>query len=358
MFLQPQFLEKYGNYAENQSAISKFTYLRTYSRYLPQLGRREHWKETARRAVDFSLTLEYNHRKKLGLPIDFGAMRQEAEELFDSMFNLKQFVSGRTLWVGGAEGGLAEKFALANFNCSFTNVSEPNDLADIFYVLLVGTGAGLKANKKLLEKFPAIKRDFALLNEDYNYVGVPGEIEDSAFSLDLTEKSATITVGDSKEGWVQALKMFFVALTNKDWDIEELNICYNFVRPAGTRLKTFGGTASGPEPLMEMFEGFRKVIQNEIDPSLAPIEVDEDGYGKLRPIHIVDMANLIGYNVVVGGVRRTAEIVLGDEDDYEFIFAKYGMNGLYGEEAFERHEEVGRLLEVNGIPPRGSWTFT
>jgi ribonucleoside-triphosphate reductase len=350
MFLQPQFLEKYGNYAENQSSISKFTYLRTYARFIPQLGRREHWKETAKRAVDFSLSLEYNHRRKLGLPIDFAAMREEAEELFDSMFNLKQFVSGRTLWVGGAEGGLAEKFALANFNCSFTNVSEPNDLADIFYVLLVGTGAGLKANKKLLEKFPAIKRDFALLNEDYNYVGVPGEIEDSAFSLDLTEKSATITVGDSKEGWVQALKMFFVALTNKDWDIEELNICYNFVRPAGTRLKTFGGTASGHTPLQEMFEGFRKAIQNEIDPTLDPIEVDEDGYGKLRPIHIVDMANLIGYNVVVGGVRRTAEIVLGDEDDYEFIFAKYGMNGLYGEEAFENHEEVGRLLEVNGIP--------
>lgn len=349
MFLQPQFLENYGNYAEHQSAISKFTYLRTYSRFLPQLGRREHWKETAKRAVDFSLTLEYNHRKKLGLPIDFAAMRKEAEELFDSMFNLRQFVSGRTLWVGGAEGGLAEKFALANFNCSFTNVSEPNDLADIFYVLLVGTGAGLKANKTLLSKFPAIKRDFKLSNEPYLYVGVPGEIDDSRFEM-IDQHVAQITVGDSKEGWVQALRMFFVALTNRDWNIEEISINYNYVRPAGTRLKTFGGTASGPEPLMEMFEGFRKTIQNEIDPTLDEIEVDEDGYGKLRPIHIVDMANLIGYNVVVGGVRRTAEIVLGDEDDYEFIFAKYGMNGLFGEEAFERHEEVGRLLEANGIP--------
>jgi ribonucleoside-triphosphate reductase (thioredoxin) len=348
MFLQPQFLEQYGNYAGHQSAISKFTYLRTYSRYLPQLGRREHWKETAKRAVDFSLTLEYNHRKKLGLPIDFGAMRQEAEELFDSMFNLKQFVSGRTLWVGGADNGLAEKFALANFNCSFTNVSEPNDLADIFYVLLVGTGAGLKANKQLLKKFPAVYRDFQLVNQEYNYVGSPGQLENS-FTTFMRNK-AIITVGDSKEGWVEALRMFFTIITDKYNSVETVEFDYNFIRPAGTRLKTFGGTASGPEPLMEMFEGFRKVIQNEIDPSLAPIEVDEDGYGKLRPIHIVDMANLIGYNVVVGGVRRTAEIVLGDADDFEFIFAKYGMNGLYGEEAFENHYEVGRLLEANGIP--------
>lgn len=69
---------------------------------------------------------------------------------------------------------------------------------------------------------------------------------------------------------------------------------------------TFGGTASGHEPLKEMFEGIDNVIKNKIDISLTPIKADEHGYGYVRPIHILDIGNLIGSNVVVGGVRRTA----------------------------------------------------
>jgi adenosylcobalamin-dependent ribonucleoside-triphosphate reductase len=114
-------------------------------------------------------------------------------------------------------------------------------------------------------------------------------------------------------------------------------------------LKTFGGSASGHEPLKEMFEGIDKVLKNEIDPSLKPIVADEKGYGNVRPIHILDIGNLIGANVVVGGVRRTAEIFLFDADDYEVLLAKYGINGFWKEKHFKQHEKVRELLLENGI---------
>lgn len=101
--------------------------------------------------------------------------------------------------------------------------------------------------------------------------------------------------------WIQSLDQYLQVLTREKYEqITHIHINYNNVRPEGERLKTFGGTASGPEPLQEMFEGFNKTLNNEIDPTLDPIEVDEKGYGQVRPIHLLDMANLIGANVVVG----------------------------------------------------------
>src|SRR5690606_9411561 len=93
--------------------------------------------------------------------------------------------------------------------------------------------------------------------------------------------------------------------TDKEFeDVHTIKVSYNSVRPKGERLKTFGGTASGHEPLKEMFEGFDNVLKNKIDTHLKPIETDEKGYGQIRPIHILDMGNLIGANVVVGGVEN------------------------------------------------------
>lgn len=101
--------------------------------------------------------------------------------------------------------------------------------------------------------------------------------------------------------WVNALREYFKLLTEKEYEfVHTIKISYNSVRPRGERLKTFGGTASGHEPLKEMFLGIDKVLKNQIDPSLKPIVADEKGYGQVRPIHILDIANLIGANVVVG----------------------------------------------------------
>ncbi|MFL6479404.1 MAG: hypothetical protein ACJ8F5_00340 [Bacillales bacterium] len=117
---------------------------------------------------------------------------------------------------------------------------------------------------------------------------------------------AVIHVGDSKEGWVESLRTFFRILTEHQYEaIQSISIYYDYIRPKGARLNTFGGTASGHEPLREMFDGIKKVLRNEVDPNLAPLEcVYNTQYKKVRPIHILDIGNLIGNNVVVGGVEN------------------------------------------------------
>src|SRR5690606_11228651 len=167
------------------------------------------------------------------------------------------------------------------------------------------------------------------------------------------DKKAVIHVGDSKEGWVESLRTFFRLLTDKKYEsIEEIGIFYDYIRPKGARLYTFGGTASGPEPLREMFEGIEKVVRNELDPSLEPLEDAGNGYKRVRPVHVLDIGNLIGNNVVVGGVRRTAEIFLFDADDYESMFAKYGINGI-GDE--EKHRAVIEKVRENGLDNIADW---
>lgn len=106
--------------------------------------------------------------------------------------------------------------------------------------------------------------------------------------------------------WVDALRKFFDVLSKDEYsNVTSITMNYNFVRPSGARLVTFGGTASGPEPLMEMFDSFMNAISNKIDPYLKPLE-ELDGYVQVRPITVIDMMNAIGYNVVVGGKPDTS----------------------------------------------------
>ena len=135
-FLSDSFLNKYPDFPEHMNPLGQFVALRTYSRYVSGQGRRESWKEICHRAVDYNVSLEFDHLKQNHLPINMASIKKEAELLFDNMFNLRQFLSGRTLWVGGTEA--ASKFSLSNFNCSFLNICSWRDLAwDLFYLLMV-----------------------------------------------------------------------------------------------------------------------------------------------------------------------------------------------------------------------------
>lgn len=348
-------LSLYPDFPAHMTPIGKFTYLRTYSRFLNRKQRREVFRETVERASRYSINLELEHRKKLGLPISRAAMRDELRKLFDSMFKLKQALSGRTTWVGGAENGVAEKYPLSNFNCSFTIIEKWEDMAELFYLLLVGTGVGFKTIHEMCHKLPAIRNNFTLEHVEFKPYPKSKRFDDTFIDAEFYG-SATIHVGDSKEGWVGALRKFLHILSDPQMEyITHIKVNYNAVRVAGERLRTFGGTASGHQPLLEMFDGFHKVLTNQIDPFLAPPSWVGDGYVKVRPIHIVDMANLVGYNVVVGGVRRTAEIAIGEEDDWEFVFAKYGINGIWGDEGFEHHEKLRKLMIGHGIPVPAFW---
>lgn len=342
MLLTKQFLDQYEDAPNHMNELGSFVFYRTYSRWLPDLGRRETWKEAIARAVEYNAMIAVEELERKGLKPPLQHIQIEAETLFDNIWNLRQFLSGRTHWVGGAESSVADKFPLANFNCSFLNITKWEDIGDLFYLLLVGTGVGFKSTQAMADNLPPIRDDIEIIHAEYEPVPQTERLERTKVH-NLENGYVKIYVGDSKEGWVEALRWFFEFLTDPYYrDVHTVKFSYNSIRPKGERLITFGGSASGYEPLKEMFTGFMSVLQGKIDPTIAPPERVDEQFVRVRPIHILDIGNLVGNNVVVGGVRRTAEIFLADHDDWEVIFAKYGINGIWNE---EKHHSVMNALE-------------
>lgn len=372
VLLTPEFLAKYPDQPEHQTPISQFVYLRTYARYLPKKKRRETWKEVVTRSVTYNVGLYYKYLQGLNrnqLDMEM-RLRNEAEALFDANFNLAQFLSGRTTFVGGAETSVADIYPLSNFNCSFTNIETLYDLCSLFYLLLIGTGVGFKCTPEMASRLEPVRLDLEITHDTYRPLYPMVKVDES--SLVENNDHATIYIGDSKEGWVMGMKYFLDVLTKEEYNhIKYLRMNYDYVRDAGERLKRFGGTASGPYPLMELYKGIDQMLRNQEDPDLDPIEVvkyrQTDAhiaqFGQLRPIHILSWGNRIGYGVVVGGVRRTAEIFgIGDRNvkgepelDWECVFAKYGNNGFSKESDFENHEKVGKMLDELGIDKPKWW---
>lgn len=355
MFLSEKFLSSYPNMPEHMTELGSFVFYRTYSRWLPGKGRRETWKEAIIRAVEYNMSIAHEHYLKNKYIPPMQEMTKEAEMLFDNIFNLRQFLSGRTHWIGGTENKVANKFPLSNFNCAFLNITKYENLCELFYLLLVGTGVGFKCTPELAKKLPPIRDDFKLLHSEYNPLSPSERLEYTRIE-NLGNGYAKMYIGDSKEGWVQALNIFFAILTQEIYeDVHTIKISYNSIRPKGERLKTFGGTASGHKPMLEMFEGIEKVVKNTLDPDYYPMERIDDKYVKLRPIHILDIGNFIGYNVVVGGVRRTAEIFLFSPDDEETLHAKDKINDVdylhhrrmsNNSEVFEEKPTRSKLHEI------------
>lgn len=295
---------KYPDFPPHMNELGKFVFLRTYARYLPHEKRRETWKEVCIRASTYNINLLIKHLNKNNVDISnmMPSIRAEHMLLFENMWNLKQCLSGRTLWVGGTRA--AERSPCGNFNCSFLNIKSYHDLCDLFYMLLVGTGVGFRCTPTMALELPPVRTNVKLLHSEYKAVIVRERLELSHFTT-LPNGYAKIYVGDSKEGWVGALRHYFEILTNPQYEyIHTLKISYNSIRPLGDKLLTFGGTASGHQPLLEMFQGIHNTLIGTLDPSIARITTDSKGYGNCRPIHILEMGNLIGHNVVVGGVRR------------------------------------------------------
>jgi len=368
IFLSEEFLAKYDDYPEQMNELAKFIFQRTYSRWLREERRRETYKEAMARAVDYNISIGFKERNKSkydNYVESFDSSTAEAEHLFDNIFNQRQFLSGRTHWIGGADTKVADLFPLANFNCAFSEPKSVSDLSEIFYLLLVGTGVGIRLTRDVVYQFPHIRNDFELTHSEFKPLPKEERIEHTNVRL-LENGYAKIYVGDSKEGWVKALEEFFKLITLKQYSyVKHIKISYNSIRPKGDRLETFGGTASGHEPLKEMFSKFKMVFDNEIDPRLAPLEKDKDGYLILRPIHLLDINCLKGANVVVGGVRRTALMIMFDKDDLEVMNAKkeFWMNPNLSHRAMSNNsivfkeeptiDEIKHLVELikeNGEP--------
>lgn len=336
--LKEEFLSKYSDFPQHMDNLAKLVYYRTYSRWLPDEGRRETWKETCTRAVEYNCSLA---------PTSI----YEAQRLFDNMFNLKQFISGRSLWIGGSEA--SKKTKLANFNCSFVVIDSIKSLCDLFYLLMVGTGVGVRILPSDVEKLPTFRDDVTLFAQ-YN----KNSTKQRGREYTITEQEDNmfvIKIGDSKEGWVDALRAYLNFMASPS-ECNNILIDYTEIRVKGATLSSFGGTASGYESIMDMFTKIHNVIQNGMFSS-------KPENGRLRPIHCLDICNLIGQNVVVGGVRRTAEIAIIDPNDEECVHAKDNIepgmehrymsnNSIYQEEkpSREKIHELFNSIRTSGEP--------
>jgi len=243
-----------------------------YSRYLDDKGRREHWPETVKRYLDFMHEHLYeNHSYTLPAAL---YMRLET-----AIVNLDVMPSMRSIMTSGEA---LERQNVAGYNCSYLPIDDPKAFDEAMYILLCGTGVGFSVERKYVNRLPEIPEK-------------------------LYESSTVVYVKDSKEGWAKALRQVLALLWAGEvpkWDVSA-------VRPAGTRLKTFGGRASGPEPLVELF----KYVVTKFKAAQGR---------KLFSIEAHDILCKIGEVVVVGGVRRSAMISLSDLDDDRMAHAKAG----------------------------------
>ncbi len=336
--LTKEFLDKYINLDTPLSHIGEFVYLRTYSRYLEDRKRRETWYETVLRTVRYNVGLGVDHKEKHGIAVNLEEEKKEAKLFFEELFHLRTFPSGRTLYMGGTE--IVKNYPLSNYNCSFTNIEKMSDLVDVFYLLMVGSGVGIRINKDHIDLLPEIRH----IKLESTYDGAvrstvdKEEMEHSKLILDLSDTTkAVIRVGDSKEGWCEALETYFKIVTEEQYkDIQCLNIDYSYVRPEGERLKRFGGRASGHKSIKRMFEKMNRVFLRRED-------------RRLKTIDILDVATIISENVVSGGVRRSAMMVICDEGDEEVIRAKQNIYRVEDGKWIEDPEISHRKMSNNSI---------
>jgi len=255
-----------------KDAYENFIALSRYARWIDDENRRETWRETAGRVVGF---FEKDLRGRMGYDVSPVLV----DQVRSAIENLEVMPSMR---VAMTAGPALERSHIAAYNCSYLPIDDLRAFDETLYILMQGTGLGFSVAQRHVEKLPAIAEE-------------------------VNESQIQIIVGDSKEGWAEAYRTLIELL----WDGYIPTFDVSLVRPAGARLKTFGGRASGPEPLLELFHHTIKVVRNAAGRQLRPIEAHS-------------IVNKIASVVVVGGVRRSALISLSDLDDEEMAVAKSG----------------------------------
>lgn len=254
------------------TAYNTFIGKSRYARYLDELGRREHWNETVARYFDFM-------EKHLATKQNYTLTPELRNELQTAVINLEVMPSMRAVMTAGPA---LERQNIAAFNCSYLPIDDPKAFDEAMYILLCGTGVGFSVEQQYVSKLPE----------------VPDQLFDS---------KTTIMVSDSKEGWAKSLRQLLALLYSGEiprFDVSK-------VRPAGARLKTFGGRASGPKPLEDLYLFCISKFKGAVGRRLSSLECH-------------DILCKIGEVVVVGGVRRSAMISLSDLSDDKMAHAKAG----------------------------------
>lgn len=294
--------------AEKEVGVPKFgplgwiTDYRTYRRYLPKIKRRETFFERNARTVNYNLSLA------IGLQ-DTNELQEEAKFMYSFMNNFLAFPSGRTMWVGGTE--TSESNPACNFNCSFLAVNRLSAFLTLFELLMVGTGVGFRVFEKDIAQLPEIKKLPEIEFESYNAKHPQDRLQETLGELDVDTNTLKIFVGDSRDSWVDALRVFLFQIT----DIFGANkIIFNVdsIRPMGERINGFGGTASGPEALVGIIQNVHRIVS-------------ECPASKLRSIDCMDICTAVAKGVVAGSSRRSALICLFDQGDELCANAKVNM---------------------------------
>ena len=244
----------------------QFIHKSRYARWMPTEARRETWEETVQRYVDF-----WTNRGQID--------RKVADKLYKAIHSLEVMPSMRCLMTAGLA---LDKDNVAGFNCSYLAIDSPRSFDELMYVLMCGTGVGFSVERNFITKLPVIAESFH-------------------------KTESVIVVSDSKIGWASAFRELIAMLYAgkiPEWDMSR-------VRPSGARLKTFGGRASGPEPLVDLFNFCVEIFQKAKGRKLTSIECH-------------DVVCKIADIVVVGGVRRSALISLSNLSDQRMARAKAG----------------------------------
>ena len=244
----------------------QFIHKSRYARWIKEEGRRETWEETVQRYVDF-----WTERGQIDSKV--------AKKLYNSILNLEVMPSMRCLMTAGVA---LDKDNVAGFNCSYLAIDSPRSFDELMYVLMCGTGVGFSVERNFITKLPVVAESFH-------------------------KTDTTIVVGDSKVGWASAFRELIAMLYAgkiPNWDMSK-------VRPAGARLETFGGRASGAQPLEDLFHFCVDVFRKAEGRKLTSLECH-------------DVVCKVADIVVVGGVRRSALISLSNLSDGRMAKAKSG----------------------------------
>jgi hypothetical protein len=272
--ISEKFANKYKDKQPNWgfNGLGYIVYKRTYAR-LKDDGKTEEWYETIRRCI--------NGAQKIGANYS----QEEAEQLFDLIFNLKCNYAGRMLWQLGTP--TVDRFgANSLLNCWNVSMNSIRSFLFLFENLMLGGGVGFSIRREDIHELPRIKKDINIVHKN--------------------TKDADFIVPDSREGWIRLLEKVLEAFFIKG---KSFNYSTILIRGAGERIGGFGGIASGPQILIDGIEKINKIFQTR------------EGK-KLRSIDVLDICNIIGGIVVSGNVRRSAQIAIGDPDDYLFLRAK------------------------------------
>ena len=283
------------------TTYQEFIHLSRYSRWLPEEERRETWKETVGRYFNFFTEhLEENHKYKL--------TKELRNELEEAVLSLEVMPSMRCLMTAGEA---LKRENIAGYNCSYIAVNRPNAFDEILYVLMNGTGVGFSVERQFVSELPVVADEFH-------------------------HTDTTIVIADSKLGWAKGLKeligMLYIGQIPR-WDLSR-------VRSAGSPLKTFGGRASGPEPLESLLNFTVNIFINSAGRKLSSLEAH-------------DLVCKIAEVVVVGGVRRSALISLSNLSDDRMRHAKTGQWNLQNPQralannsaCYQDNPEMGIFME-------------